>query len=166
MADHKSSRTRSRAACQFCRARKLKCDNLEPTCSACKARNIHCEYVVRAPAPRPSNAAIHALQNEVARLRRLLEQANVKVEDDMDVEDGAEDGSPRASSGSHAQALTSPVFSDTTHSMGRPSDADQIFDPQLQSMEAPRALNQVTAVQNFVVSLSCFDSSRDALPKL
>jgi hypothetical protein len=151
MAEHKSARSRSRAACQFCRARKLKCDNLEPTCSACKARNISCEYVIRAPAPRPSNAAIQALQNEVARLRRVLDQANVKVEDAIDVDAGAEDGSPRPSSSSHAQALTSPVFSDETHSLRRQSEADQMFDPQLQSMETPGGLNQ-PFTQNFVVS--------------
>jgi hypothetical protein len=151
MADHKSSRSRSKAACQFCRARKLKCDNLEPTCSACKARNIHCEYVIRAPAPRPSNAAIHALQNEVRRLRRLLDQANVKVEDGIDVDTGAEDGSPGPTSSSHAQALTSPVFSDDTHSIRRPSEADQMFDPQLQIMESSGSMNQPGFHQTFVV---------------
>ncbi|KIW02202.1 uncharacterized protein PV09_06358 [Verruconis gallopava] len=144
MTDHKTSRSRSKAACQFCRARKLKCDNLEPTCSACKARNIRCEYVIRAPAPRPSNAAIHALQNEVARLRRLLEQANVKIEDgfDHDGDAGTVDGSPRPSSSSHAQALTSPVYSDTTHSVRRPSEAEQMFDPQLQSMDGSGRIKQ------------------------
>jgi hypothetical protein len=148
MAEHKSSRSRSKAACQFCRARKLKCDNLEPTCSACKARNIHCEYVIRAPAPRPSNAAIHALQNEVARLRRLLEQANVKVEDGIDVDAGPED---RVTESSQDQALTSPVFSDGTHSMRRQSEADQIFDPQLQSMETPSGVGQPALTQNFAL---------------
>jgi hypothetical protein len=64
---------RSKAACQFCRTRKLKCDNLQPICGACKARDIHCEYVTRTPAPRPSNAAIQALQAENKRLRRLLD---------------------------------------------------------------------------------------------
>jgi hypothetical protein len=68
----KGSRSRSKAACQFCRARKLKCDNLQPECSACKVREIPCEYVVRQPAPRPSNATIQALQAENERLRRLL----------------------------------------------------------------------------------------------
>lgn len=147
MTDHKQSRSRSKAACQFCRARKLKCDNLEPTCSACKARNIHCEYVIRAPAPRPSNAAIHALQNEVARLRRLLTQADVKVTDEIDVDAGAEDGSPRPSTSSHAQTLTSPVFSD---GMRRPSDAEHMFDPQLQSMHTHSGMSQ-TYNQQFAV---------------
>lgn len=68
----KGSRSRSKAACQFCRVRKLKCDNLQPECSACKVRQIPCEYVVRQPVPRPSNAAIQALQAENDRLRRLL----------------------------------------------------------------------------------------------
>lgn len=155
MTDHKQSRSRSKAACQFCRARKLKCDNLEPTCSACKARNIHCEYVIRAPAPRPSNAAIHALQNEVARLRRLLNQADVKVDDSIDIDASAEDGSPRPSSSSHTQTLTSPVFSDATHGMRRPSEAEQMFDPQLQSMETDGGMGQPTYTQTYVVIVSC-----------
>ena len=151
MTDHNKSRSRSKAACQFCRARKLKCDNLTPTCSACKARNIHCETVIRAPAPRPSNAAIHALQNEVARLRRLLAQADIKVDDaNLDTDAGAEDVSPRPSSSSHAQ-MTSPVFSDGTHTIRRESEADQMFDPQLQSMQNDGGMGQQTYGQPFVV---------------
>ncbi|QDS71093.1 hypothetical protein FKW77_009103 [Venturia effusa] len=69
----KKERSRSKAACQFCRTRKLKCDNLEPECSACRSRSIECVYVQRVAAPRPSNAAIQALQAENRRLRRLLE---------------------------------------------------------------------------------------------
>jgi hypothetical protein len=72
----KAGRSRSKAACQFCRTRKLKCDNLQPECSACRAREIRCEYVTRTPAPRPSNAAIQALQAENQRLRRLLEASS------------------------------------------------------------------------------------------
>jgi hypothetical protein len=73
----KAARSRSKAACQFCRTRKLKCDNLQPECSACRAREIPCEYVARNPAPRPSNAAIQALQAENKRLRQLLERSSI-----------------------------------------------------------------------------------------
>lgn len=75
----KKERSRSKAACQFCRTRKLKCDNLEPECSACRSRSIECVYVQRVAAPRPSNAAIRALQAENRRLRRLLEAHRIDV---------------------------------------------------------------------------------------
>ncbi|KAK7014234.1 hypothetical protein R3P38DRAFT_1445677 [Favolaschia claudopus] len=32
-------------ACQFCRARKLKCDGLRPQCSNCSRRGVACNYV-------------------------------------------------------------------------------------------------------------------------
>jgi hypothetical protein len=88
------------------------------------------------------------LQNEVARLRRLLKQADVKLDESIEVDIGAEDGSPRPSSSSHAQTLTSPVFSDE---MRRPSEVDQVFDPQLQNMETDGGLTQAGYPQPFVV---------------
>lgn len=79
----KKERSRSKAACQFCRTRKLKCDNLEPECSACRSRSIECVYVQRVAAPRPSNAAIQALQAENRRLRRLLEAHRIDVNENV-----------------------------------------------------------------------------------
>ncbi|KAJ7092450.1 hypothetical protein B0H15DRAFT_833968 [Mycena belliarum] len=32
-------------ACQFCRARKLKCDGLRPQCNNCNRRGYPCNYV-------------------------------------------------------------------------------------------------------------------------
>ncbi|KAJ7270627.1 hypothetical protein B0H12DRAFT_1044323 [Mycena haematopus] len=32
-------------ACQFCRARKLKCDGLRPQCTNCSRRGFACNYV-------------------------------------------------------------------------------------------------------------------------
>ncbi|KAE9984611.1 hypothetical protein BLS_001986 [Venturia inaequalis] len=86
----KKERSRSKAACQFCRTRKLKCDNLEPECSACRSRSIECVYVQRVAAPRPSNAAIQALQAENRRLRRLLEAHRIDVnEGGLSPDDGS-----------------------------------------------------------------------------
>lgn len=123
----KPQRHRSKAACQFCRTRKLKCDNLEPECSACKARGIRCEYVIRAPAPRPSNAAIHALQRENGRLRRLLESKGVTgIDDGREDEDAMDEDvmdSRRAS-------LASPTFDHTKQH----NDPGNVFDPQLQNV--------------------------------
>ncbi|KAK7469271.1 hypothetical protein VKT23_003756 [Stygiomarasmius scandens] len=46
----KSTRTHSTSgpkvvACNFCRARKTKCDGAHPTCSSCARRSLACEYV-------------------------------------------------------------------------------------------------------------------------
>ncbi|KAJ7203582.1 hypothetical protein GGX14DRAFT_322985, partial [Mycena pura] len=36
---------RTPMACQFCRARKLKCDGFRPQCTNCRRREIACSYV-------------------------------------------------------------------------------------------------------------------------
>ncbi|KAF7297361.1 Zn(2)-C6 fungal-type domain-containing protein [Mycena indigotica] len=36
---------RTPMACQFCRARKLKCDGLRPQCTNCARRNCACNYI-------------------------------------------------------------------------------------------------------------------------
>ncbi|KAJ7054692.1 hypothetical protein C8F01DRAFT_482175 [Mycena amicta] len=36
---------RIQMACQFCRARKLKCDGIRPQCTNCSRRNCACSYV-------------------------------------------------------------------------------------------------------------------------
>ncbi|KAJ7658496.1 hypothetical protein B0H17DRAFT_992700 [Mycena rosella] len=36
---------RTPMACQFCRARKLKCDGLRPQCNNCNRRGYPCNYV-------------------------------------------------------------------------------------------------------------------------
>lgn len=38
---------RSRDGCQTCRARKIKCDENQPTCNACKKKGLVCEYGIR-----------------------------------------------------------------------------------------------------------------------
>lgn len=37
-------RKRSVRACHLCRARKTKCDNLQPTCGFCQSIGAHCSY--------------------------------------------------------------------------------------------------------------------------
>lgn len=39
--------TRSRLGCVQCKKRKVKCDELKPTCSRCKKRNILCNYSLK-----------------------------------------------------------------------------------------------------------------------
>ncbi|KAH7158478.1 fungal-specific transcription factor domain-containing protein, partial [Fusarium sp. MPI-SDFR-AT-0072] len=64
---------RASAACDFCRRRKLGCDNAKPKCENCQGRAIECTYSQRnAQASRPSNARIQKLEEENARLREQL----------------------------------------------------------------------------------------------
>ncbi|KAG5806437.1 hypothetical protein H9Q74_007151 [Fusarium xylarioides] len=71
----KSSTRRSQrasAACDFCRRRKLGCDNAKPKCENCQGRAIECTYSQRTAQARPSNARIQKLEAENARLRDQL----------------------------------------------------------------------------------------------
>ncbi|KAF5540068.1 Nit-4-like protein [Fusarium napiforme] len=71
----KTSRRRSQrvsAACDFCRRRKLGCDNAKPKCENCQGRAIECTYSQRIAQARPSNARIQKLEEENARLRGQL----------------------------------------------------------------------------------------------
>ncbi|KII83614.1 hypothetical protein PLICRDRAFT_58318 [Plicaturopsis crispa FD-325 SS-3] len=36
---------RTPMACQFCRARKMRCDGLRPSCGNCTRRTLACNYV-------------------------------------------------------------------------------------------------------------------------
>ncbi|EHA21656.1 hypothetical protein ASPNIDRAFT_183566, partial [Aspergillus niger ATCC 1015] len=36
-------------ACQFCRVRKIRCDNEKPTCGSCQRHDRQCVYVVDPP---------------------------------------------------------------------------------------------------------------------
>ncbi|EXK29799.1 hypothetical protein FOXG_20600 [Fusarium oxysporum f. sp. lycopersici 4287] len=63
---------RASAACDFCRRRKLGCDNAKPRCENCQGRAIECTYSQRTAQARPSNARIHKLEEENARLREQL----------------------------------------------------------------------------------------------
>ncbi|KAH7173898.1 fungal-specific transcription factor domain-containing protein [Fusarium flagelliforme] len=63
---------RTSAACDFCRRRKLGCDNAKPKCENCQARDLECTYTERPVHARPSNARINMLEKENARLREQL----------------------------------------------------------------------------------------------
>lgn len=80
----------------------------------------------------------------------------MKIDEDLidaDADGGAEDleTSPRPASSSHVQELTSPVFSDATDAMRRQSEAEQIFDPQLQTMDTNGSMSQHGYAQLYVV---------------
>lgn len=42
--DTRYPRKRSLKACRVCRARKTKCDNVQPTCGFCASLNIACSF--------------------------------------------------------------------------------------------------------------------------
>ncbi|KUJ11238.1 uncharacterized protein LY89DRAFT_594836 [Mollisia scopiformis] len=76
-----SSRKQRRApmACEFCRRRKMRCNNEKPTCRNCKEHGRDCIYYELEKKPRPSVARIsqlehenRELQNEVLTLRQRL----------------------------------------------------------------------------------------------
>ncbi|RSL63312.1 hypothetical protein CEP53_004467 [Fusarium sp. AF-6] len=70
---------RTSNACDFCRKRKLGCDNAKPKCEHCQGRAIECTYTKRTKQARPSNARIHNLEEENARLRELLRLQSVSL---------------------------------------------------------------------------------------
>ncbi|CAH0025802.1 unnamed protein product [Clonostachys rhizophaga] len=68
------------AACEFCRRRKLRCD-AEPQCENCRQRGEDCTYATREKKARPSNARIHKLEEENARLRQSLQHPQDALEE-------------------------------------------------------------------------------------
>ncbi|PVH97473.1 hypothetical protein DM02DRAFT_730552 [Periconia macrospinosa] len=61
------------AACDFCRRRKLGCDNKKPKCTKCSLHGRECTYSERPRSERPSNSRIAHLLDENDRLRQSLE---------------------------------------------------------------------------------------------
>ncbi|KAH7235063.1 fungal-specific transcription factor domain-containing protein [Fusarium solani] len=74
---------RTSNACDFCRKRKLGCDNAKPKCENCQGRVIECTYTKRTKQARPSNARIHSLEEENAQLRELLRLQSVSLNRDQ-----------------------------------------------------------------------------------
>ncbi|KJX97205.1 Nitrogen assimilation transcription factor nit-4 like protein [Zymoseptoria brevis] len=62
----------SKAACQFCKSRKLRCDNLAPRCSNCCSYDKECAYAERSRGTRPTNAIISSLREENRLLRSQI----------------------------------------------------------------------------------------------
>ncbi|TPX21296.1 hypothetical protein DIZ76_015252 [Coccidioides immitis] len=62
-------------ACQFCRARKIKCDTQRPSCSSCINQKKECVYILEVPKRRPSTAIVNALQGE----KRALEDVVLRL---------------------------------------------------------------------------------------
>ncbi|KAH8586181.1 nitrogen assimilation transcription factor nirA [Bisporella sp. PMI_857] len=63
---------RNSRACQFCRARKIKCDKSKPICTPCATHKRHCVYTNERPKPRPSSAIISAIQTEKRAIESII----------------------------------------------------------------------------------------------
>ncbi|KMQ44909.1 hypothetical protein HL42_4350 [Trichophyton rubrum] len=83
-------------ACQFCRARKIKCDTQRPSCSSCISQKRECVYILEVPKRRPSTAIVNALQNEkrqfeemILRLKKASPEERDALLESILVEDGS-----------------------------------------------------------------------------
>ncbi|GLA37565.1 hypothetical protein AnigIFM63309_004504 [Aspergillus niger] len=82
-------------ACQFCRVRKIRCDNEKPTCGSCQRHDRQCVYVVDPPRQRPSRALINAAhrqrraaENVIIALKKADPVARTAILDSIHVKDG------------------------------------------------------------------------------
>ena len=65
-------RSRVQKACEFCKLRKMKCNNEQPQCSSCRTHGQECLYVDKPKKARPSNLRISHLEEENRRLQSRL----------------------------------------------------------------------------------------------
>ncbi|KAH8691671.1 nitrogen assimilation transcription factor NirA [Talaromyces proteolyticus] len=95
MSPPRSAATLISRACQFCRARKIKCDNKRPQCGSCANHGRQCTYTTEPPRQRPSRALIDAAQEETRTLQQVLislknanEEDRNRILDSMSLEGG------------------------------------------------------------------------------
>ena len=65
-------RKRAQKACQFCHQRKMKCNNVLPTCANCVTHGQQCTYSHEPKRPRPSNDRISRLEEENRQLQARI----------------------------------------------------------------------------------------------
>ncbi|EED14997.1 nitrogen assimilation transcription factor nirA, putative [Talaromyces stipitatus ATCC 10500] len=66
-------------ACDFCRQRKLGCDNAKPKCENCRCSGKDCTYAERVKKIRPTNAQIRHLEDENAQLKSSLSKLRSRL---------------------------------------------------------------------------------------
>ncbi|PYH89948.1 nitrogen assimilation transcription factor NirA [Aspergillus ellipticus CBS 707.79] len=83
-------------ACQFCRVRKIRCDNVKPSCGSCQRHDRQCVYVVDPPRQRPSRALINAAHRQrraaesvIIALKNADPDARDAILDSIQLTDGA-----------------------------------------------------------------------------
>ncbi|KAH7152832.1 hypothetical protein EDB81DRAFT_789811 [Dactylonectria macrodidyma] len=68
-------RKRTPVACQFCRLRKSKCDNVRPSCSFCLQHQARCVYGdVAAPEPESFSAGQRVIMEQLEEIKELVQQ--------------------------------------------------------------------------------------------
>lgn len=68
-------RKRTPVACQFCRLRKSKCDNVRPSCSFCLQHQANCVYGdVAAPEPEAFSAGQRVIMEQLEEIKELVQQ--------------------------------------------------------------------------------------------
>ncbi|RPB06877.1 hypothetical protein P167DRAFT_514136, partial [Morchella conica CCBAS932] len=96
-------RVRAIRACISCRSRKIRCDQVRPSCGSCTRGNIHCEFPSQArrpPRPRQPDAV---LVQRLARLESVIEQLSSGRGQSEETEDTLSPG--RKSSGSGTESV-------------------------------------------------------------
>lgn len=73
--DLREKRRRAKAACLFCRRRKIRCTQELPSCSNCQVYEENCSYDMAPKKPRPSNSRIANLEDKIKHLEEQLEEA-------------------------------------------------------------------------------------------
>lgn len=101
-------------SCQICRQRKVRCDQISPTCSNCAKASVACEYVapVRGKRKRikPVKEGMHA---KLERYEKLLKSYGANLEQSQDGDESTDDESvaaPPSKRQSVDTAATSPAF--------------------------------------------------------
>ncbi|KAL1954813.1 hypothetical protein VTO42DRAFT_543 [Malbranchea cinnamomea] len=82
-------------SCQFCRHRKIRCDNRRPSCTSCINQKRECVYILEAPKQRPSTAIVNGLQREkrgledvLLRLKKATPEERAAILDSIPIVDG------------------------------------------------------------------------------
>ncbi|OKL62290.1 hypothetical protein UA08_02308 [Talaromyces atroroseus] len=77
-------RKRAGIACDFCRQRKLGCDNVKPACENCRFHGKTCTYSERVKKVRPTNVQIRQLEEENEELKISLSKLSSQVKPTAD----------------------------------------------------------------------------------
>ncbi|KAE8154425.1 fungal-specific transcription factor domain-containing protein [Aspergillus avenaceus] len=104
-----SRRRRASQACVFCRQRKLRCDNQQPSCATCRTYERDCVYVAIPAKPRPSNRRLSRLEEENRQLRQMLQSENCTPSDLRSVTEHSKDEMPHSSLMESGQTDTTTV---------------------------------------------------------
>ena len=145
MADAKPSRQRPGQACLSCRAKKLKCDGLQPSCSNCSINGAACVVPTTSAKRGPPKGHMLAMQSRLANLEQKLLAMNTPnsgaacspTVDPADV-----NNTPVAPTSTMKAALLSSTTTPTTATVAPQVPA--MFAPTATSMNSPENHNSLS----------------------